>query len=109
MTNEKWQKILGNVLDSFTVEEHEKEHIDEQGGVDIEYVIFQGPLGRMRLEFEEKPVILDKKTTYSRRAGSDTAIDYVYSDTEKSQKMRAYKWDQEQEEWEEMEANKLFN
>lgn len=108
MTKEKWQQILGNVLDTFEVEEHEKEHFDERGGVDIEYVIFSGPLGRVKLEFQEKPIILDKKTTYARRAGSETSVDYVYSDTEKSQKMNAYKWDEDKEDWTEIKADKLF-
>ncbi len=107
MTSEKWQKILGNVLDNFEIEEHDKEHIDEMGGIDIEYVIFKSPLGRVKLEYEEKPVILDKKTTYSHRAGSDTGVEYVYSETEKSQKMKAYQWDDDSEEWTEIEAEKF--
>lgn len=104
MTQEKWQQILGNVLDNFEVEEHEKEHIDEMGGIDMEYVIFASPLGRVKLEYEEKPVILDKKTLYSNRGGSDTSVEYVYSDTEKSQKMNAYKWNSELDDWEGIDA-----
>ena len=54
MTRERWEQILGNIKDNFEIEEHEKEYIKDEGGIDIEYVIFQGPLGRMRLEFVEK-------------------------------------------------------
>ncbi|MBD3247966.1 hypothetical protein GF382_01590 [Candidatus Falkowbacteria bacterium] len=104
MTSEKWKQILGNILDNFEVEEHEEEHIDEMGGIDLEYVIFKSPLGRVKLEYEEKPVVLDKKTTYSHRAGSETSVEYVYSETEKSQRMKAYKWDEAGDEWEEMNA-----
>ena len=105
MTLEKWQDIIGNIEDNFTVEERGKRHEDEMGGIDIEFIIFQGPLGRMKLEFITKPILLDKKTTYSRRIGSETKVDYVYSEDEKSHKLVAYKWDQRQEEWTEIDSS----
>ena len=58
----------------------------------------------MRLEFIIKPLVLDKKTTYSRRIGSETAVDYVYSEDEKSYKLMAYKWSDEKDGWIEIEA-----
>lgn len=104
MTLEKWQNIVGNIKDNFRVEEHDREHSDESGGVDIEYIIFAGPLGRMKLEFISQPVVLDKKTVYSRRIGSETKVEYVYSQDEKSCKLKAYKWDDNENVWVEMEA-----
>ncbi len=104
MTKEKWQEIVGKVKDSFELEDEGGEHLEDEGGVDIEYIIFTGPLGRMRLEFITKPVILDKKTTYSRRIGSETAVDYIYSETEKSEKLNAYKWNDTINDWQEIEA-----
>lgn len=105
MTREKWQTILGNIKDNFKIEEEGSEFVDEEGGVSIEFIIFDGPLGRMRLEFVSKPLVVDKKTTYSKRIGSETKIDYVYSDSEKSENLTAYKWDDSQDDWVEMEAN----
>ncbi len=104
MTKERWKEIIGNIKDNFGILEQGEEHIEDEGGVDIEFVEFNGPLGRMRLEFIEKPLVLDKKTIYSRRIGSETKVDYVYSDTEKSQKMSAYKWDDEQNDWMEIDG-----
>ncbi len=104
MTKEKWDKIVGDIKDKFEVVDEGNEHIDDEGGVDVDFIEFKGPLGRMRLEFVERPVVLDKKTTYSRRIGSDTKVDYVYSETEKSQQMLAYKWDEEQDDWVEMDG-----
>lgn len=95
---------MGNIKDNFSVEEHGREHFDESGGADIEHIIFTGPLGRMKLEFISKPVVLDKKTIYSRRIGSETKVEYVYSQDEKSQKLKAYKWDSAENVWVEMEA-----
>ncbi len=104
MSPEKWKDIIGNIKDNFKVEDEGSTRLDEEGGVDIEYIEFEGPLGKMRLEFVVKPVILDKKTTYSRRIGSETAVDYVYSKDEESYKLIAYKWDEDRNDWMEVEA-----
>ena len=104
MLPEKWQNLLDDIKDKFEIEEKGKKHLDEQGGVDIEFIIFKGPLGRMKLEFITKPVVLDKKTIYSQRIGSGTNVEYVYSQDEKTHRLVAYKWDQSQKDWIEIEA-----
>lgn len=108
MTIEKWQSIIDNIKERFAVEEKGKDHKDEMGGIDIEYIIFKGPLGRMKLEFISKPVVLDKKTTFSKRIGSETKVDYIYSEDEKSCKFVAYKWEETSGDWAEMDA-KMFD
>lgn len=105
MTPERWGKIKDNILDNFKVEDKGAMLVDEEGGIDIEYIVFQGPLGRMRLEYITKPVVVDKKTTYSRRIGSDTAVEYVYSEDEKAQMLKVYKWSEDQDDWLEIEAD----
>lgn len=100
MTQEKWDNIIGNVKDNFKVEKDGSEHLDEYGGMDIEFIIFQGPLGRIKLEFITKPVVLDKKTNYSKRIGSETQVEYIYSKDEKSYKFIVYKWNGD--EWKEI-------
>jgi len=107
MTPEKWQDIVGKVKDNFTVAEHNKSHLDEEGGIDIEYIIFTGPLGRIKLEYLVKPVVLDKKTLYSRRIGAETKVEYVYSQEEKNYKLKVYKWDEGRDDWLEMAAGKF--
>ena len=94
----------GNIEDNFQVEDHGKKHEDGMGGTDIEFIVFKGPLGRIKLEHITRPVVLDKKTTYTRRIGSDTQVDYVYSETEKSNKLVAYKWDDDRDGWTEIDA-----
>ncbi|MEA2113576.1 MAG: hypothetical protein U9P63_02900 [Patescibacteria group bacterium] len=105
MTSEKWENLVGNIKDDFKVEEHKSEHFDEHGGTDIESIIFKSPLGRTKLEFITKPVVLDKKTIYSRRIGSGSAEEYIYSKDEKSHKMTASKWDENENEWVEINAD----
>jgi hypothetical protein len=109
MTKEKWTSVLGNILDNFQILEHEKEFIDEDGGVNVEYIVFISPLGKVKLEFIEKPVVIGKKTNYSNRIGSETAVQYLYSDSEKSTHLEAYRWDESSDEWLEMEAKKFSN
>ena len=104
MNPEKWDKIKGNVLDNMEVEESDSYKSDETNGAEVEYIIFKSPLGRIKLEFITKPLILDKKTIYSNRIGSETKVEYVYSDTEKTYRLNFYKWDEDRDGWSEIDA-----
>lgn len=105
MQDEKWKDIVGRVLDDFDVLEHETKDLDPGPG-DMEYIIFNGPLGKMKLERTNKPVILDKKGVGSRRIGSEVDIKYTYSDTEKVHIFKAYQWKDDQVGWVEMKMEK---
>ncbi len=109
MTEEKWNNIVGQIKDNFEVEDEGGEHLDEHGGIDMEYIVFAGPLGKMKLEFITKPVVLDKKTTYSRRIGSATKVDYIYSKSEKTSRLVAYKWDEGRDDWTEIDGSMFGN
>lgn len=98
MQDEKWKDIVGRVLDDFEVLEHETYELEENPG-SVEYIVFNGPLGKMKLERISKPLILDKKAIGSNRIGSDTRVEYIYSDTEKTHAFNAYKWDDAQNDW----------
>jgi hypothetical protein len=108
MTQEKWEAIKGKVLDAMEVIDRGSEHFDEEGGVDVDFIEFNSPLGKTRLEFIVKPIVLDKKTLYSHRGGSDTGVEYIYSPTEKSSRLAAYKWDDAANDWLEINTN-LFS
>jgi len=107
MNPERWDKIKGNVLDNMEVEESDSYKSDETDGAEVEFIIFKSPLGRIKLEFVTKPLILDKKTIYSNRIGSETKVDYVYSDTEKTYRLNFYKWDEDRDSWSEIDAKKF--
>jgi len=104
MTEEKWKDVVGNIKDNFKVEDEGTERSEEMGGIDVKFIIFTGPLGKMKLEFATKPVVLDKKTNYSNRIGSETKVNYIYSDTEKSCRLSAYKWDEVRNDWTEIDG-----
>lgn len=108
MQDEKWQDIIGRVQDDFEVLEHETKELDLGPG-SAEYIIFNCPLGKMKLERTTRPLVLDKKGLGSRRIGSQTKIEYIYSDTEETHTFKAYKWDEGQEDWVDMKAGAGFN
>ncbi|MDD5043200.1 MAG: hypothetical protein PHD51_00845 [Patescibacteria group bacterium] len=106
MQDEKWQNLVGRVKDEFEVLESKKEDLGEESGPGfVEFIVFNGPLGKIKLERFSRPIVLDKKTVGSKRIGGETAVKYIYSDSEFSHKFRAYKWNEARGEWEEMEAS----
>lgn len=107
MTNEKWIDILANIKEKFDIIEEGSEKIEDEGGVNIEFIIFKSPMGKIRLEFITKPVVLDKKVMFSNRIGSESKVEYIYSDNEYQNKLNAYKWNEKDDEWIEL-KDKLF-
>ncbi|GAG45197.1 unnamed protein product [marine sediment metagenome] len=105
MTDERWENLIFMVEEKFGVLKREKKRIEEGGGGEAESVEFDGPLGKMKIERISRPRILDKKVHYSRRIGSGSHVDYIYSDTEKVQQLKVYKWNLEQNDWEEVNAD----
>lgn len=104
MTSEKWGEILDKVLASFEVISHTKikEDISE-----IETIIFNGPLGKIKLVHTIRPAVLDKKIVGAHRRGKSAAqYEYIYSDTEKISNLVAFK--ETNGEWREMETD-AFN
>ncbi len=108
MTNERWENLIEMIEAKFGLDQRRQEELDLGENAagkpvkgEIEIIEFKGPLGKMKLERTTKPLVLDKKTHYTRRIGSQTKIDYVYSETEKVHQMKAYRWNGE---WEEVKA-----
>ena len=108
MTSERWLDIVNTIKDQFGVEAHETCDLPaDEGGGNVESVVFMSPLGKTKLEFETRPRVIDKKTLYSKRAGQETVVEYVYSDTETVHKMRAYTWDESIGDWSEISAERF--
>ena len=107
MNLERWEQLKVMVRDDFTVlNEIEKEQVNEHEQLDS--IEFEGPIGRIKLNLISKPRILDKKTTYSNRIGSDVKVDYVYSADERVYKLHAYKWSDDGNDWQEMDAGSFI-
>ncbi|MBN1326091.1 hypothetical protein JW977_03900 [Candidatus Falkowbacteria bacterium] len=101
MTDERWQEIKDMVKKNFGIIENQVLDLPEEEGKGTkEELIFAGPMGRIKLEYIVKPLVLDKKTTYSKRIGSETKVQYITSDTEKVRRMEAFKWNESADNWE---------
>jgi hypothetical protein len=70
----------------------------------VEIIEFETPLGLIKLERESRPVVLEKKEFYSHQQNKSARTEYKFSETEFSHKIKAYKWDNYEEVWREMDA-----
>lgn len=110
MTPEKWEEIRNNIKKNFTVEDEGREDLfvdTAEGQVkqgEAEYVIFQSPLGRTKLQIQKKPRLEEKKYHYSHRAGTAARVEYKFSEEETVYTLKAYKWDEGEDDWKEIDA-----
>lgn len=104
MTDEKWLDAVATVKEKFTVLEEGREDIDDIPRAFFEFIVFETPQGKMRIERTTTPVVLDKKTIYSKLAGAASKVQYQYSETEMAHKLRAYRWVDARQDWEELNA-----
>lgn len=104
MTYERWQDLVNKVKTQFAIMGEGKEPLDGSPGT-REFVEFESPNGKIKLELVRRPVILDKKTIYSKRIGSGTAVEYVYDDKEQTLTFHAYQWQDSVDDWQEIKAD----
>ena len=98
MQDDKWEALKEELKRKFKVEdEHFEDLVVEtadgpvvQGKAEI--IIFPTPIGKVKLARESRPVVLDKKEFYSHQQGKAARIEYKFSDTEFSYKIKAYIW-----------------
>lgn len=111
MDIDRWEGLKEELRRKFKVLEEKNEDLlveTEEGLVKqgtCEVLVFESPLGRMKLTLERRPVVVDKKFIYSHRAGQAARTEYTFSDSEFSYTLKAYKWDDDEEEWSEIDAS----
>jgi len=107
MTREKWLDLKDKIKDKFGIEQEQKSTFEDIPDSVVETLIFDSPLGKIKLEWISKPRTLGEKTTYSNRIGSNVKVDKIYSEDERSEFIKAYKSDVG--EWEEISSNSFDN
>ena len=107
MTPERWNNIVGGIKEKFTVLEEGEFELEDMPGT-CESIVFESPMGKMKLEFITKPVITDKKVITSRRIGASASVEYTYSDTEETHKFECYRWDEKLDDWKQVKEDGLF-
>ena len=105
MTKERWQEIKAHIKENFGIEDEYEQ--DTEPGI-AELIEFVGPEGRMLVSFVTKPKLLDKKTSFSNRAGSDVKVDYIFSEDEFVSYLEVYKWSEDKDDWIKLDSDDLF-
>ena len=104
MTPERWEEIRKRITDSFEVIDSYQEDL-EPGTAEV--IEFKGPSGKMKACFNRRPKIVEKKTLYSRRPGSDVKVEYAYSDEDQVCFFTLYQWNENSNAWQKLEARDL--
>lgn len=110
MDIDKWEQLKEELGRKFKIVEETKEDLTVRsqdgefvsGHADV--LILETPMGQIKLALESRPVVLDKKEIYSHQQGKSARTEYTFSDTEFSHKLKAYKWSNYNERWEEIDA-----
>ena len=106
MNDRRWDALLSEIEIKFGFKKKSKTPA-EPGPGEIEVVEFEGPAGLMRLERVSRPIVLDKKMHYSKRIGSQPVSEYVYSETDRSHRVRLLSWNRREGGWREVDLDKL--
>ena len=106
MYQRKWEDLLDKVEKMFGFIEHTTEEYPERR-MTVETAVFDGASGRIKLERTKKPVVLDQKTTYSKRVGSGVTMEYILSDDEYVDTVRFFRWDRLVREWKQIDMAEI--
>jgi hypothetical protein len=90
MTRDSWLDLLDVIEDKFGIERKEQPSEGQEILGTIERVYFSRGETKMRLDFITRPVVLDKKAHFRRSSGNTTRVEYVYSETETTNKLIGY-------------------
>lgn len=89
MNDQRWEEIKTLLTEKFVITEHdEEEFVDPPGRA--EWFIFEGPMGKMKLERTQQPRVIDRKITSARRIGAAVKEEKIYSADEFNSFLRAY-------------------
>ena len=108
MNNEKWKDLIIRIDENFgfdeeyTVEDNLEDDTGKSHKGTKDVVIFNGVQGKMKLERINHPMILEKKMHYHKGAGGTAEVEYIVSDTEETNKVKAYIWDETEDDWKEL-------
>lgn len=114
MSADLWSEILDRLEQQYgemNIEKISESREDDTGQKltsEIQRVEFETAQGRMRVELVTAPMILDKKTHYTHTSGASANVEYILSDTEKTERIRAYRYDDDTDDWMEINTSSGF-
>lgn len=110
MTDDKWQDLKDSIREKFEVleEKTEADVMTDDVGNDIngekDSIVFNGPMGKMMVVKIKRPAILDKKSHYHKTQAGKALTEYIVSDTEFTNRIEAYTWDEIAQDWNEIDT-----
>ena len=108
MTDEKWTELVENIREKFQIveENEEPDILKDDVGNEIkgtkQTVIFIGSQGKIMVTRTTRPAIIDKRSHYHKTQGGGALTEFIASDTELTQKLRVYTWDETAGDWQEL-------
>ena len=106
MHQKKWEGLVDRIEKLFGFIDHTIEEYPERR-MPVEPVVFDGASGKMKLERSTKPVVVDQKTSFSKRIGGEVSVEYVLSDDEFVDTVKCYRWDRISREWREVDIEDI--
>ncbi len=111
MTDERWEQLIESLTAQGEIKItneplYQKTPDGEEEVGDQDIIIFKKGGITFKVVRENRPVVLEKKMTYSHRQGDTARTEYKLSDTEFSHKVRVFK-EIDFDDWEEMSADNL--
>ncbi|NMB48369.1 hypothetical protein GYA13_02890 [Candidatus Kuenenbacteria bacterium] len=109
MTREKWLETLEKIRKQFQIDHEEHGPWGEETPGEKWLVEFEAPgMGKIKMEWVEKPRLKEVKTTYANRIGSTTKVTNVYDENEMVNYLNVFKWNEREQAWEKL-ANEFMN
>lgn len=112
MTPERWEQIKELVKTKFGAVEQKVEDIMGEGADgpvkqgSREILEVETPVGTIRLAWETRPKVLDKKFHYTHRQGATATTEYTFSDTEQVHALKMSRLN-DSGGWEELDESKI--
>jgi hypothetical protein len=103
MTEERWQTLMQKIKNDFSVLDQGEEMTDVVGEL-INFIEWEMSGRQMRAEYHSKPKVIDKKTFYSNRIGSNVKEEYVFSADEKVSFAKFFQRNSASDDWQEISA-----
>jgi len=110
MSPDKWEEVKLSIAKNFSVEDRGTEDLlveTAEGTVkqgEAEFVVFESPLGRTKLQLQKKPKLQSKEFHYSHRQGDSARVEYKFSEDEVVYTFKAYKWNDAMDDWKEIDS-----
>jgi hypothetical protein len=102
MNDDKWGLLLDRIQEQFGVLEQGDEKDNDVPQAHREFVIFNGPMGRMMLERVTHPRVIGEKSFGGSKYGTGAGVEKIYSPDETVKTVKAYRDDDG--EWVEIDA-----